>query len=160
MWKDVPLLFFPYKQEEKCGTQATQAWKSTPPPTEVPPNGVKRNLAVLLSSTWCSYVQIQHSFRREEQWGGGGGGWGGGWGLRERTSACVSSLFSLLVGKNNTGTSFHITQVGLRSLGGFWHTWKFDTKCRLLQYAIVAWSHSIFCLVSKYIAMTKKVWLK
>ena len=28
----------------------------------------------------------------------------------------------------NTGTSFHITQLGLRSLGGFWHTWNFHLK--------------------------------
>ena len=32
---------------------------------------------------------------------------------------------------NNTGTSFHITQVDLRSLGGFWHTCKFQSKWRL-----------------------------
>ena len=33
--------------------------------------------------------------------------------------ACLSSLFSAFLGKNNTGTSFHITQVGLLSLAGF-----------------------------------------
>ena len=33
--------------------------------------------------------------------------------------ACVSSLFPACRKKNNTGTSFHITQVGLQSLGGF-----------------------------------------
>ena len=30
MWKDVPVLFFSYKQVEKRGTQA---WKSTPTPS-------------------------------------------------------------------------------------------------------------------------------
>ena len=45
----------------------------------------------------------------------GGGGGGGEVDFR----ACLSSLFSLLLGKDNKGTSFHITQVGLRNLGGF-----------------------------------------
>ena len=65
---------------------------------------------------------------------------------------CQLSLFSLLWGKSNTGTSFHITQVGL---GRLWHTWKFDTKCHihdivwycyiilLLLYHI----HDIYCFL-------------
>ena len=47
--------------------------------------------------------------------------------LGERTSI----LNMLLLGKKNTGTSFQITQVGPRSLGGFWQTWKFQSKWRL-----------------------------
>ena len=48
------------------------------------------------------------------------------------TFSCLCAMFScLLVGKKNTGTSFHITQVGLRSLGRFWHTWKFNAKWQL-----------------------------
>ena len=33
--------------------------------------------------------------------------------------ACLSSLFSVLLGKKHTEASFHITQVSLRSLAGF-----------------------------------------
>ena len=33
--------------------------------------------------------------------------------------------------KRKKGTYSHITQVGLRSLGGFWHTWKFHSKWHL-----------------------------
>ena len=44
----------------------------------------------------------------------------------------VCQVFSTcLQGKNNTGTSVHTRRVGLWSLGGFWHTWKFDTKSHL-----------------------------
>ena len=53
------------------------------------------------------------------------------WGGERELWACLSSLSFLLSGKNNTGTSFHITQVGLWSLGGLWHTWKFQSKWRL-----------------------------
>ena len=75
----------------------------------------------------------------KKQWG-----WGGGVGERE-LSACLSSLFFLLSGKNNTGTSFHITQVSLRSLGGFWHT-VLENFSPNGGYAILAWSHSIIKL--------------
>ena len=57
--------------------------------------------------------------------------WGGGGGVERDLQACLSSLFFLLLGINNRGTSFQITQVGSRSLGGFWHTWKFQSKWRL-----------------------------
>ena len=49
----------------------------------------------------------------------------------KRREACLSSLFFLLLGENNTGTSFQITQVGSRGLVGFWHTWKFQSKWQL-----------------------------
>ena len=71
-----------------------------------------------------SRIQIQHFSGGKEQLGGGGG-------VERELQACLSSLFFLLLGKNNTGTSFQITQVGSRSLDGFWHTWKFQSKWRL-----------------------------
>ena len=50
--------------------------------------------------------------------GGRGGGGGEGWG--ERTlDLFVKSFLPAFRKKNNTGTSFQITQVGLQSLGGF-----------------------------------------
>ena len=64
---------------------------------------------------------------------------------------CLSSIFSMVLGKNNTGTSSHITQVGLRSLGGFWHTWNFS---RNGTYTIVVRSHSIVI-----VCMSMIVWL-
>ena len=46
----------------------------------------------------------------------------------ERTSGLFVKSFLPAFRENNTGTSFHITRVGLRSLGGFWH---FQSKWRL-----------------------------
>ena len=75
MWKDVPVLFFPKSREKRLDKQA---WKSTPtPPPSVPPNDVKRILAVfshVAQGVPISCIQIQHFFSWEEQWGGGGGG--------------------------------------------------------------------------------------
>ena len=61
--------------------------------------------------------------RHRERKRGGMGGW----------ISClrVKSFLPACWEKNNTGTCFHIRRVGLRSLGGFWHTWKFDTKSHL-----------------------------
>ena len=75
-----------------------------------------------------SYLVYPNSafFKRKGAMGGGGGGV-----VERELQACLSSLFFLLLGRNNTGTSFQITQVGSRSLGGFWHTWKFQSKSRL-----------------------------
>ena len=42
----------------------------------------------------------------------------------------VESFLPAFREKNNTGTS-HTTQVGLQSLGGFWHAWKFHSKWHL-----------------------------
>ena len=42
----------------------------------------------------------------------------GGWGDRT-LGLFVNSFLPALREKNNTGTSFHMTQVGLRSLAGF-----------------------------------------
>ena len=127
MWKDVPVLLFPQKQVGKGGTQA---WKSTTTPplsSSVPPNDVKRILAV-----FCLPVQGVHiSQSKFSTFSGGRNNGRGGGGGEVDFRACLSSLFSVLLGKNNTGTSFHITQDGLRSLGGFWHTWKFNAKCHL-----------------------------
>ena len=45
--------------------------------------------------------------------------------------------------EGKTTTSFQITQVGSQSLGGFWHTWKFQLKWRLRDSWILARSYSI-----------------
>ena len=51
---------------------------------------------------------------------------------------CSCIVFSLKAGRKDLANrpkvlspSFHITQVGLRSLGRFWHTWKFNAKWHL-----------------------------
>ena len=80
--------------------RGTNRHKSLPPPPSpsVPLNDVGRILAVfcgVAQGARISCIQIQHFFRREEQLGGGGVGWGG----ERELSACVSSLFSLLLGK-------------------------------------------------------------
>ena len=104
-----------------------------PPSPSVPQNDVKKILAVfcrVARGFHISCIQIQHFSGGKEQLEGGGGG-----GEREKT-------LGLFVGKNNTGTSFQITQVGLQSLGGFWHTWNFS---RNGTYVIVAQSCSVVC---------------
>ena len=81
-----------------------------PPSPSVPPNDVKRILAGFCcpaQGVHISCIQIQHFFRREEQWGVG---WRSG-GCGERTVGLfVKSFLPAFKEKNNTGTSFHITQ--------------------------------------------------
>ena len=67
---------FPWKHREKTWQTGTKV-NPHPPPPSVPPNDVKRVLAVfchLAQSVHISCIQIQHFVRREEQWGGRGGG--------------------------------------------------------------------------------------
>ena len=52
----------------------------------------------------------------------------------------MSSIFFLLLGKNNTVTSFHITQVGLQNLGG---SDILENFSRNGGYLVLARSHSI-----------------
>ena len=90
-----------------------------------------------------SYLVYPNSalFRRKGAIGGGGCRGGGG-GVERELQACLSSLFFLLLGKNNTGTSFQITQVGLRSLDS-------DILENFSQnggYVILARIHSIILL--------------
>ena len=59
--------------------------------------------------------------------------------FRLQFSSMSGSLFFLLLGKNNTGTSFHITQVGLRSLGSD----ILENFSRNGGYVVLARSHSV-----------------
>ena len=97
-----------------------------PPSSLCTPEWCQKNLSSCLPcSTECPYlVHPNSSFFQE------GGAMGVGWGDRT-LGLFVKSFSPCFEGKNNTETSFHMTQVGLRSLGGFWHTWKFHSKWRL-----------------------------
>ena len=97
------------------------------PPPSVPPNDVKRILVLsfLRCSTECPYLVYPNSAFFQE--GGAMGVGGGGQNFRP-VCQVFSPCFACSEGKNNTGTSFHMTQVSLRSLAGFWHTWKFHSK--------------------------------
>ena len=113
MWKDVPVLFFP---------KSRKTWQT----------GLKFSLPThptvfcRLARGFSYLVYPNSAFFRRKGAIGGGGGCGGG--VERELQACLSSLFFLLLGKNNTGTSFQITQVSSQSLGGFWHTCKFQSK--------------------------------
>ena len=118
--------FFPPKPPRKDLTNRHKSLPPPPPPSyPVPLIDVKTVLAVfcrLALGVHISCIQIQHFLRREEQGGGGGGG------ENFRPTVFVKSFLPALREKNNTGTSFHVIQLGLWSLGGFWHTWKFQSK--------------------------------
>ena len=101
-----------------------------PPPLPLCPWMMLKNLSSFLACrTGCPLSRLSKfsNFSGGRSNGGGGGGGGGG---RGKTLVC--RVFSpCFLGKNNTGTSFHITRVSLQSLGGFWHTWTFQLKWRL-----------------------------
>ena len=109
--------FFPSKQGEK--TWLTGLKFCLPPEKMLN----TRDMDTLCYTTKRLLRFFQHHSGAQRKGGGGGGG--------VDFSSCLSSLFSMLLGKNNTGISFHITQVGLRSLAGFWHTWEFHSKWQL-----------------------------
>ena len=97
----------------------------------------------------------------------GGGGGGGVCGETRTLGLFVKSFLPALRGKNNAGTFFHMTQVGLRSLGGFWHTWKFHLKWQLrgccpepFNYCKVFSFYWYFITVIVYdnYSMAKKSW--
>ena len=65
--------FFPKTTEKRLDKEAQKSTQPPPPSSpSVPPNDVKRILAVFCHV--AQGVHIQHFFRREEQFGGGGGG--------------------------------------------------------------------------------------
>ena len=134
MWKDVPVLFFPSKRGEKTWpTGLGGSSVSSPPPPPPPPHThthTPHPLPLLLppekmlnlcytAKRLLRFFHHHSGAQKKEE------------GVGVDVSACLSSLFFLLLGKNNTGISFHIPQVGLRSLAGFWHTWEFHSKWRL-----------------------------
>ena len=109
---------FSQKQEERLDKQVRSSLSTTTPPPP-PPQLLLSSWKMLNLNTWDMRKPMLQGKR---QWGGVG---------KRELQACLQSLFFLILGKNNTGTSFHITQVGSGSLGGFWHTWKFQSKWRL-----------------------------
>ena len=94
---------------------------SLPPPPPPPPHTHTHTpLCLLPCSTGFLISRVsKFSIFQEER-----SNWGVCVWVERELQACP---FFLLLGKNNTGTSFQITQVDLRSLGGFWHTWKFQS---------------------------------
>ena len=115
IWKDVPVLFFfPKSRKKRLDKQAWSSLSIPPPPP---------NCSFPPEKCWIWIHEIWETPRYTAKNSGVGG--------KRELWACLSRLSFLLLGKSNTGTYFHITKVGLRNLGGFWHTWKFQSKCRL-----------------------------
>ena len=138
MWKDVPVLLFSLQAGRKDLTHRPKVLSHPPPPPPTPPPSHCSSLLPSWNSVGFGCTTFEHPLLDGKKlcecvsvcvcvcvWGGGGG---------VDFHACV--FFYLLVGKNNTGTSFHKRRVGLRSMGGFWHTWKFNSKTWLLPRAI------------------------
>ena len=123
------LCCFSLKAGRKDLTNRLKVLSPPPPPPPLPLFFFCRVAGFLISrvSKFSIFQEERSNWVCVCVWGGGGGG-----GEVERElQACLSSLFLLLLGKNNTGISFPITQVGSQSLGGFWHTWKFQSKWQL-----------------------------
>ena len=109
------VVFF-LKPQRKDLTNRHESLPPPPPPSpSVPPNNVKRILAVFLPcSTWYAYLVYPNSafFQEGGAMGcvcvcvGGGGGWG------DRTLGLFIKSF-LPASRGKKGTSFHITQVSL-----------------------------------------------
>ena len=129
IWKDVPVLFFPKSRKT---WQTGLKFSFNPPPPPPPPPHTHTH-----THPNCSFPPEKCWIWIHETWETPcyTVGW---WGVeRENFRPVCQVFFPAFRGKQhrnifyNTGTSFHITQVGLRSLGGFWHTWKFQSKWRL-----------------------------
>ena len=77
-----------------------------PPPPSVPPNDVKRNLAVFAIQQRVFICRAPKSicFTWEEQWGGGGGGGGG-----RTLGQCVKSFLPACKEKQDRNIFFHNT---------------------------------------------------
>ena len=71
MWKDVPVLFFFPKTTEKRLDKQAQKSIPIPPLSLCPQMTLKESLQVFVQGVHISCIQIQHFFRREQQWGRG-----------------------------------------------------------------------------------------